>query len=76
MAAHFFMGEVNAGFIKAFLKAKDPKKLMDLMLENNVKKRAYHKYDVVYADGFWFAWYEVDINNFLSEKVKDVISKG
>lgn len=67
----------DIGNIKSFLKSKDPKKLTDLMLENNIKTRAYHDYRIVYADGFWFAWFEVDINDILAEKLNNVrISKG
>jgi hypothetical protein len=62
----------DLGNIKSFLKHKKPEKLTDLMLENNIKTRCYHDYRIVYADGFWYAWYEVDINEFLREKMSDV----
>ena len=38
------------------------------MLENNLKKRQYHSYDVVFADGFWYAWFVADINDLIDTK--------
>lgn len=62
----------DIGNIKSFLKSKDPKKLTDLMLENNIKTKHYHDYRIIFADGFWYAWYEIDINDLLKEKMDDV----
>lgn len=65
----------NLGWIKSFLKAKKPEKLMDLMLENNLKMKAYHDYDIIFDGQNWFAWFDVDINNLINEKV-NVERKG
>ena len=66
----------DIGNIKSFLQSKDPKKLTDLMLENNIKTRCYHDYRIIHADGIWYAWFEVDINDILTEKLNNVrISK-
>ena len=62
----------DIGNIKAFLKHKNPTKLTDIMLENNLKTKHYHDYRIVFAEGFWYAWYEIDINDLLTEKMKDV----
>jgi hypothetical protein len=62
----------NSGNIKSFLKHKNPNKLTDLMLENNLRTKSYHDYRIVFAEGFWYAWYEIDINDLLTEKMKDV----
>lgn len=55
--------------IKSYLKAKNPETLKVLMLNNNIKRAAYHSYDIVFADGFWFAWYEVSADQLLKEQV-------
>lgn len=62
----------DMGNIKAFLKHKNPAKLTDLMLENNLKTKRYHDYRIIFADGFWYAWFEIDINDLLQEKLNDV----
>jgi hypothetical protein len=62
----------DVGNIKTFLKHQDPKKLTDMMLENNVKTRNYYNYTIIYANGFWFAWFEIDINDLLTEKLNNV----
>ena len=62
----------DLGDIKSFLKSKKPEKLTDLMLENNIKTRCYHDYRIVFADGFWYAWYEIDINDLIREKMNNV----
>lgn len=41
-----------------FLKAKSPQGLRVLMARNNIKKRTYHTYQIIFAEGFWYAWYE------------------
>lgn len=67
----------DIGNIKSFLKHKNPTRLTDLMLENNLKTKCYHDYRIVFAEGFWYAWFEVDINDILTEKIKNVRnSKG
>lgn len=66
------MSNKDLGDIKTFLKSKSPGKLTDLMLENNIKTKAYHDYKIIHADGFWYAWFEMDINLLLTEKYKDV----
>ena len=67
----------DMGHVLTFLKSKDPNELSKLMIDNNSKKNSYHGYTIIFADGFWYAWFEVDINDILSEKIKDVrISKG
>jgi hypothetical protein len=59
--------QLNAGHIKSFLKAKTAEKLMKLMLENNVRKSSWHDYQIIYVDGFWYAWFTADINDLLKK---------
>jgi hypothetical protein len=46
--------------------------MVDLMLENNLKTKHYHDYRIIFADGMWYAWFEIDINDLLQEKLNDV----
>ena len=67
----------DIGNIKSFFKHKNPVKLTDLMLENNIKTKHYHDYRIIYAEGFWYAWFEIDINDLLTEKMNNVrINEG
>lgn len=67
----------DIGNIKSFIKHKNPAKLTDLMLENNIKTKHYHDYRIIFADGIWYAWFEIDINDLLTEKINNVRnSKG
>ena len=65
----------SMGHVLTFLKHKKPEKLTELMLQNNVQKKAYHGYTIVFSEGFWYAWYEVDINDLMSETIKNESNK-
>jgi hypothetical protein len=58
--------------IKNFLKAKKPETLQVLMLENNLQKDFFFNYSIVYADGFWFAWYDHDASEFIKQKYQEI----
>ena len=62
----------DLGDIKTFLKSEDPEKLTDMMLANNIKTRCYHDYRIVFDGKFWFAWFEMDLNDLINEKMNDV----
>jgi len=59
----------TAAHVKFFLKAKKPEGLRMLMLNNNIKRKAYHDYKIVFAEGFWYAWYDTDAEELLKEEV-------
>lgn len=58
--------------VKYFLKAKKPETLQVLMVENNIKTQAYHDYRIVFADGFWYAWFEGSATEFLKSEVNRI----
>lgn len=64
------MSQVNK--IKRFLKAKNPEALEVLMLNNNIATNAYYNYDIVFANGVWFAWFEQDASELLKQRVKEI----
>ena len=57
--------------IKRFVSAKSPQNLERAMLQNNARRGAYFKYDIVYDGREWFAWYLVDAR----ELVKPIAQK-
>jgi len=59
----------NVDVIKFYLKAKSPEGLKSLMLTNNVKRSAYHSYDIMFVGGFWYAWFEASSEDFIKEQV-------
>jgi hypothetical protein len=45
-----------------YVRAKSPEGLIRAMLANNVKLKAYVGYfDIQFVNGFWYAWFTVDI---------------
>lgn len=63
----------NSFNIPHFLKARSPDGLRALMLENNNKRGCeFQYYQIVFADGFWYAWfYDVAKEyNLVLKKVK------
>lgn len=54
--------------IKYYLKASSPEALKILMFQNNVKTNMYYNYEIMFANGFWFAWYEATADKMLTEK--------
>ena len=74
MGYHFFM-EKNSSVIKFFLKAKRPEGLRILMLQNNAKSGAYHDYRVMFAEGFWYAWYDGDSQELIREEERKLVNK-
>lgn len=50
-----------------YLKAKSPDGLRRLMFATNSKYKAWFKYDIQFAQGFWFAWYVADLSQFTQD---------
>lgn len=49
--------------IRMFLKADSPEGLVSLQLQTNVMLKGRADYtDIQFADGFWYAWFLVDID--------------
>jgi len=65
------MRQGNQFNLPAYLKAKDEDSLRALMLENNVRLGDEVRYtSIQYANGYWFAWYYVDISLDQATKVR------
>ena len=57
--------------IPAFLKAQTPEQLQELMLQNNINKKAYHEYTIIYTGSNWYAWYDVPLDDVIRDKFND-----
>jgi hypothetical protein len=70
------MASLTNTTVKVYLKDKSPDRLIKKQLANNIKYSAAFEYDIVFAGGFWYAWFEMDLNalrvlNMLSLKKGD-----
>jgi len=55
-----------------YLKAKSAEGLKYLMMKNNLDRNAYHGYQIVFANGFWYAWYDASLSNSDMESADDL----
>lgn len=44
------------------------------MLQNNLKRQAWHKYQIVYDGREWFAWFYVDLSGTYNQEIKEVLT--
>lgn len=59
----------DINWIKTFLKAKTAEELQELMLQNNIKRKAYHDYQITFTGTNWYAWFEMPLDDVIMEKV-------
>jgi len=52
-----------------YVKAKTAEGLKTLMLKNNVDRNSYHGYQIVFANGFWYAWYDAKAKDMTMEEM-------
>ena len=57
-----------------FLKASSPKGLERAMLQNNLKRQAWHVYQITFDGKAWFAWYQVDLSGAYNQEIKEVLT--
>lgn len=51
--------------IKMFIKAKTPESLVKKQLDLNLKLMGQASYtDISFVDGFWYAWFLVDVDKY------------
>jgi hypothetical protein len=58
--------------IPRFVKAKTPKGLERAMLQNNMARKSWHNYQIVFDGKEWFAWYYVDLSGSYNEEIKEL----
>jgi hypothetical protein len=58
--------------IKDFVKAKTPEELQKKMLLNSIKTKAYHDYRIIFANGFWYAWFEMNADELISFEMNNL----
>ena len=42
------------------------------MLRNNLKRAAWHNYQIVFDGKDWFAWYHVDLSGSFNQEINEV----
>lgn len=62
--------------IKYYLKAKTPEGLRVLMTNNSIKANTYYGYTIIYAEGFWYAWFEDTTDREMGKDDTIASSKG
>jgi hypothetical protein len=61
--------------VKRYLKARTPELLVTQQLRNNIKTGKFHNYQIVFANGTWYAWYNDTAQDLLrqsQEKMMEV----
>ena len=61
---------MNEQTIKLFLRTKTPEGLQLLMLDNNIVRGVHYNYDIVHANGLWYAWFLGDATKFITDEAK------
>jgi hypothetical protein len=54
------------------LKATSPKQLERLMLQNNLKRKCWHRYQIVFDGKSWFAWFDVDLSGAYNQEINEI----
>lgn len=66
---------VTSNSTPRFLRSTSPKGLERAMLENNIKRRSWHNYTIIFDGKNWFAWYYVDLNLSTTKETEEILSK-
>jgi hypothetical protein len=62
--------------IRNYLRAKSEKRLRSLMYEKQIQlKMASLEFDIIFANGYWFAWYYEILTTDTMEMIADDTSK-
>lgn len=63
--------------IPHFLKAGSPEGLRRLMLRNNMRwGMIFNYYQIIFDGKNWFAWYQLDAVDALSDELKEMEARG
>ena len=60
--------------IKYYLKARTAEGLRVLMTQNSINANTYYGYEIIYAEGFWYAWFEDTVDREMNKN--DIIDSG
>ncbi len=55
-----------------FIKAKTPKMLERLMLKNNLNRKSWHQYQIVFDGKDWYGWYYVDLSGVYNLEINEL----
>jgi hypothetical protein len=54
------------------LKAASPKQLERLMLKNNLQRKCWHRYQIIFDGKAWFAWFDVDLSGAYNQEINEI----
>jgi hypothetical protein len=57
--------------IKYFLKSRTPEQLQVEIFKNNLRYKCYFDYQIMFANGSWFAWYEYTSDILIGKGLRD-----
>jgi hypothetical protein len=55
-----------------FLTANTAKGLERAMLDNNLKRKRWHDYTIVFDGRKWFAWYYTDLSGAYNQEIEEI----
>jgi len=58
-----------------FLRASTPRGLERAMLNNNIKRKSWHNYQIVFDGKNWFAWYHADLSEPTGQELEQVLGQ-
>jgi len=59
---------MKANHTPFYIKAKSAKGLQDKMLQNNLRRKGWHQYQVLHDGKDWYAWFYVDVVNEIANE--------
>jgi hypothetical protein len=62
----------NPNDVFYYLKSRSAESLKNLMIQNNIKRNMYFSYKIIYAEGFWYAWFEAPMDEALMEAYDNI----
>ena len=62
----------TSSMIKRHIKARTPKGLERAMFLNNLRRKSYHRYDIVFDGKNWVAWYDCDLSGMANVDMIEV----
>ena len=45
------------------------------MLNNNIKRKSWHNYQIVFDGKYWFAWYHADLSEPTGQELEQVLGQ-
>lgn len=70
------MATNNISTVKVYLKSKTEDGIINKQFQNNQKFSTPFDYKIIYAKGFWWAWFDMDLNALRVLKMTKAVKNG